>query len=296
MRIGVVGGGAVGLLISGYCAKEHAVTVYTRSKEQAELLQDQGLKLEKNGTSSIMRMEAEALGEAQGIDDDLLIIAVKQYQLETIMPILRKVRSKLLFVQNGMGHVKYLKELAAGNDVFVGVVEHGALKTGANAVVHSGAGVIKVAAYSGEASGLGALQGDADFPFIIEEDYLGMLTKKLIVNAMINPLTAIFEVPNGALLSNPYYQTVFQEYFNEIANVLECADTHETLRHVISVCKATASNRSSMLRDLEERRPTEVDSILGYILEMADQKQCHAPIARNLYLMVKGKEHDRREN
>lgn len=296
MRIGIIGGGAIGLLVSAYFARKHAVTVYTRSEQQANEINHNGLCLEKDGEKTTFQVVATPLIEGQLHNQDLFIIAVKQYHLPTVIPHLRNIHSKLLFVQNGMGHLKYLEELSGSNEVYVGVVEHGAFKKKANAVLHSGNGLIKVAAYAGKLADLQWLQDDSSFPFVLEADFKEMLTQKLIVNAMINPLTALFEVMNGTLLTNPYYKTIFTNYFNEIASLLEVENQNDVLQHVITICEKTAKNRSSMLRDIEEKRPTEIDAILGYILELAVEKQAYAPITNNLYYMIKGKEYERKES
>ncbi|MEH6944903.1 2-dehydropantoate 2-reductase [Bacillus sp. JJ722] len=296
MRIGIIGGGSIGLLVSAYFARKHAVTVYTRSEQQANEINHKGLCLEKDGEETTIPVVATPLSNKLVHNQDLFIISVKQYHLPTVIPHLRNIHSKLLFVQNGMGHLKYIKELAESNEVFIGVVEHGALKMKANAVLHSGNGLVKVASYNGDLADLHWLQDDSSFPFIFESNYKEMLTQKLIVNAMINPLTAIFEVTNGTLLTNPYYKTIFTNYFHEITPLLEIKNQEGVLQHVITICEKTAKNRSSMLRDIEEKRPTEIDAILGYILDLAVEKRASAPITNNLYNMIKGKEHERKES
>ena len=56
------------------------------------------------------------------------------------------------------------------------------------------------------------------------------------------------------------------------------------------VCEQTAQNKSSMLRDLEEKSPTEIEAIFGYIVEKAIEKEIHTPIIELFYWAVKGKE------
>ena len=48
--------------------------------------------------------------------------------------------------------------------------------------------------------------------------------------------------------------------------------------NIVTVCKKTAHNQSSMLCDLEGKRPTEVDAILGYILEKSVEREINTPI------------------
>ncbi len=107
----------------------------------------------------------------------------------------------LLFLQNGMGHLKYLDKLKG--EVYVGTVEHGAIRLNANTVLSYWDWINKYFLYSSIRSRLLemiSLESDKSFPFIIEEDYENMLLKKLIVNAVINPLTAILGIKNGELI------------------------------------------------------------------------------------------------
>jgi 2-dehydropantoate 2-reductase len=47
-----------------------------------------------------------------------------------------------------------------------------------------------------------------------------------------------------------------------------------------------------MLKDIETGRKTEIDAILGFLLEEAQKQEKQAPIIKNLYLLVKGKENN----
>jgi 2-dehydropantoate 2-reductase len=69
---------------------------------------------------------------------------------------------------------------------------------------------------------------------------------------------------------------------------LENVEDH--LQQIIDICKNTSENRSSMLKDIEANRMTEVDAILGYILGEAQRKEMTAPTIETLYYLIKGKE------
>ena len=55
---------------------------------------------------------------------------------------------------------------------------------------------------------------------MIEEDYENMLLKKLVVNAVINPLTAILGIKNGELIENKHYFELVKMIFSEIEQCL----------------------------------------------------------------------------
>ncbi|MBT2687926.1 2-dehydropantoate 2-reductase [Bacillus sp. ISL-47] len=294
MRIAIIGGGAIGLLFAHYLNEHHNVHVYVRNKIQADRLRSQGLICERDGKRFNHTIQASLFTEWKG-EEDLTIVAVKQYSVPEVVCSMKKMSQgrhlSYLFLQNGMGHLKWIQNLQADH-LFVGSVEHGALKDETGTVLHTGIGVTKLAAIKGDLTFLKGISESASnhFPFVFNQDYIGVLIEKLIVNSVINPLTALLSVRNGELLENPYYYRLFLKLFDEVSTVLDVSDKVGALNHVKKVCRDTAKNRSSMLKDIEEGRQTEIDAILGYILEEAERKKMEAPFSESLYCLVKGKE------
>lgn len=289
MRIGIIGGGAIGLLFANYLSDNHNVTIFTRTKEQAELLNRDGLNFIVNGKVETKKVMAKQISE-NVMDSELLIITVKQYHLSDIYPYIENIKLPLLFLQNGYGHIEFLQTLISSS-LFVGVVEHGALKHNQNTVEHTGLGRTKLAIFRGDWKDLQIINRPiAYFPFELHHDFHTMLLEKLIVNAVINPLTAILGVPNGELIKNPLYQQLMDLYVHELAGILSIQHIADTLEHVKQVCQVTAGNRSSMLKDLENGRKTEIDAILGYVLHVAEQTDKDKRLTEFLYMIIKGKE------
>lgn len=293
MKIGIIGGGSIGLLFSYYLSLHNEVSIYTRTQQQADLINEHGLHLVKGGKEQApLKVAAAPIQKWRG-NEDLTVVAVKQYQLSGLISDLKdKAKGSILFLQNGYGHVKMLSELAA-NDVFVGSVEHGAVRMNGYTVQHNGVGVTRTAVFRGDSGVLGELSTITSFPFILERDYKEMLIKKLVVNAVINPLTAILKVENGKLIQNPFYFEIFKQLFDECAYVLELPKREQYFSNLMAVCEKTANNHSSMYKDIENGRQTENDAILGYLLELARSKNKKAPLIHNYYHCIKGKEHER---
>ncbi len=298
MNIGIIGAGSLGLLFGAYLSKmNHSVTLYTRSIEHSSVLNKEGIVLEYMGGNSSTSVSSRCIED--GIcSHDLVIVAVKQYHLRKLMGTIQSVNklTPFLFIQNGMGHIEMLNELALQN-IFVGVVEHGALKKNLNTVVHSGVGVTKISVFKGDQDLLHNIKWNSDsnfFEFTIYDNWYEMLLTKLVVNSMINPLTALFGVENGKLLSNPYFFQLFQQLFHELSYLLKPSDSVIWWNSVVSVCEKTAQNRSSMLRDIEQSRQTEIESILGYLHQLPQYHLDKAPLLNMLYIGIKGLEKQRR--
>ncbi|WP_409305321.1 2-dehydropantoate 2-reductase [Peribacillus sp. SCS-155] len=289
MNIGIIGGGAVGMLFAGFLSDRHEVTLYTRTKEQASAINGKGLQILRGHHKKKKNVKAVHIQERIE-EEDLLIVAVKQYDLGSALSYIQTNKSPLLFVQNGFAHVERVSRLH-NEYIYLGVVEHGARRHDLHTVEHTGTGLTKIAAYRGSIDKLDFLmEHSEEFPFSFLEDYHKMLIEKLVVNAVINPLTAILGVKNGDLLSNPYFHELFQRLFNEIAIILELEPASLYQEHIEHVCRATSNNQSSMLKDLERGKQTEIDSILGYILSAARTEGKPHQLTHTLYTMVKGRE------
>lgn len=294
MKIAIIGGGAIGLLFAHYLSREHDVTIYVHKQEQADLLSAKGLVTEREGHSIQTMQKSFLFKDWHGVED-MTIVAVKQYHLPELLPLLKNgqtSKTSILFLQNGMGHLKWLGQIDKAN-VYVGTVEHGSLKISGNHIVHTGTGTTKIAGFSENAAvGLNKTQltGNSDFPFEWKSDYQQMLSEKLLVNAVINPLTAILQIKNGDLIDNPDYFQVLTRLYDEVSDILRVEDKEKGLHHVHRVCVNTAANFSSMYKDIENGRKTEVDAILGYLLEEAEEIQYDAPLTALFYSMIKGKE------
>ncbi|WP_428908750.1 2-dehydropantoate 2-reductase [Niallia sp. Krafla_26] len=293
MKIGVIGGGAIGLLFSYYLSEIHSVCLYVHSEEQLEIIKEKGILLEKEGQMKSKSIPVKIFSEWHG-EEDVTLIALKQYHLPGMISRFSSYSSKkhaFLFLQNGMGHLKYFDKM--DGEIYIGTVEHGAMKLDGNHVIHTGLGVTKIAAFRETTVKfhhfIKKIQ-DESFPFVVEDDYEQMLIQKLVVNAIINPLTAILQIKNGELIHNPYYFELVKRMFTEIRESLNLQNDDKYFKHIMAVCEQTAQNDSSMLRDLKENRPTEIDAILGYILERAAEKEISTPVLEVFYQAVKGKE------
>lgn len=289
MKVGIVGGGAMGLLFTSYFTKAgYDVTLFVRRIEQRDLLLNQGLTLFAEEEEVLLPKSMLITDSLQDID--LLIITVKQHHLGNLMPLLKSVKpdTTLMFIQNGMAHLQSLDQLQSAN-ILLAVVEHGATKLSDCSVAHKGYGQIKVGVYKGSAYRLKELNLGKLFNLTLQDDWQTMLVEKLLINHAINPLTAIYGVTNGTLLTNPFFKENMYMLFNEAIDVLEQSAIKDRVwDKILAVCHRTKDNRSSMLQDVDNGRLTEIDAISGYILSKATKGKKRCPLTRFVVNSVKG--------
>lgn len=123
--------------------------------------------------------------------------------------------------------------------------------------------------------------------------------EKLVVNAVINPLTVVFGCRNGELSEQPYFERWMRILLYEASNVLISLpkmrdDSDSTKRFwparfenlVLHVAKMTAENQSSMLQDVRAGRETEINYINGYLVARGDQLGLNCEYNRALIEMI----------
>ena len=116
--------------------------------------------------------------------------------------------------------------------------------------------------------------------------------RKLLINACINPLTAIHQCRNAEVAEAFINETV--ALVNEIYPALKAQGLvlpqNSALDLVLSVARKTGNNFSSMAVDFQKHRPSELDYILGYILKTGNASGFELPLTANLYRTLKNQE------
>jgi 2-dehydropantoate 2-reductase len=143
------------------------------------------------------------------------------------------------------------------------------------------------------AAEVAALLASAGLEAQARADLPSLLWEKLLVNAAINPLTALTGLPNGGLAEDKLLRDLMLAAVAEGAAVAAAegvALPEDPVRRAVEVCRRTAQNRSSMLQDLDRGRRTEVDAINGFIVRKAKVYGIPAPVNGALYALVKGRE------
>ncbi len=118
-----------------------------------------------------------------------------------------------------------------------------------------------------------------------------MIYRKLLINAVINPLTAIWRIPNGELLASEGRLQLMRELFREATMVYDaCGVTYDedAWDNILEVCRITAGNISSMLADVLASRTTEIRWINGSLVEMAERTGTSVPLHRWICQLVEG--------
>ncbi|MES1924907.1 ketopantoate reductase C-terminal domain-containing protein [Salinisphaera sp. T31B1] len=118
---------------------------------------------------------------------------------------------------------------------------------------------------------------------------------KLVANAAINPLTALYDVDNGRLLDDPTLYERLCLITAEADQLLARLDPTwpgRSQAHVDAVARATAANTSSMRADVQKGAITEIAAINGWLLARAAELGLDLPANRAVVHALAGRAAD----
>lgn len=195
-----------------------------------------------------------------------------------------------LTLQNGLGNRELLAQALGEGRVALGVTTTGATLVGPGLVRPAGGGQIVLGAHPLLAP-LADLLRQAGFSVQLVPDPQALIWRKLVINAAINPLTALLDVPNGELLHRSAARSLMSAAAAEAYAVARALgiDTGlaDPLAAVEAVAQDTAANISSMLQDRRRGGPTEVDAISGAVVRAGEKAGVPTPVNWTLWRLVR---------
>jgi len=195
-----------------------------------------------------------------------------------------------LTLQNGLNNRQTLSDVLGIQRVALGVTTSGATLIEPGLVRPVGDEVVSLGVHS-RLKPLADMLRAAGFMVDTVTDTSALLWGKLVINASINPLTALLRVPNGELLKRSTARNLMGITARETASVAVARGIRlpypDPVVAVETIARRTAENFSSMLRDVMRGAPTEVDSINGAIVNAGEITKVPTPVNRTMWQLVK---------
>jgi 2-dehydropantoate 2-reductase len=298
MKIVVVGPGAIGCLFAAYLAKsKEEIWLLDKNKERAAKINECGISLE--GASGSWQIKVKTTACPQDIGQaDLILICVKSFHtkltIEEIKPLLGQ-DTKILTLQNGIGNLEIISELAGQERVIAGVTNEGATLVDIGKLYHAGRGETIIGSIDGKTPvqirAIREVFNQVGLECKMSRDIKSLLWSKLIINVGINALSAITRLPNGKLIEYEGTKRILRDAVTEAARIAKRKRIKlifdDPLAKVEAVCEGTQGNLSSMLQDVLRKKRTEVDFINGVIVRLGQELGIEVPTNKFLLDLVK---------
>jgi pantoate--beta-alanine ligase len=310
-RIAVVGGGALGTLLTAKLAipAPQPVVLVTDWAAHRRVIAAEGVRCDGAQVRNIHPLSyADLTGPAAPAPHsfDLVMVLTKSWNTDKALQaadlLVKKAasdRGTIVLIQNGVGYLEPLPQLTdiKKMNLIFGVTSIGALLRGSGAVQQTGTGatVLFDGSCHNEANheALIRLLQRAGLDVSFEphaEQAKQLVWRKLFVNAVINPLTAVTGVRNGELLTRPAHRRLldallaeYGQLAGELGTAIPLSVSASTLTAIVhDVLAKTAPNKSSMLCDIERGTATEYDEICTPLLQLATTTPHPMRLARSL--------------
>jgi len=286
-KIFVLGAGSVGSVYGAFLSKRNDVTLIG-NKAHADTVNSKGLSI-SGDINQTFHLEADT--EIRRIPEKtLIILTTKAYDSAKTIKRIKKLLKKdtvILILQNGLGNEEIVKH-AAGDKAKIlrGITtmaaeffEHGRIRfwNGETIIEQNEVGE-KIAEIINECKLKARLSNDID-----EEVW-----NKLVVNCVVNPLSALLRVRNCELVSDSL-KTVRHEIARECVEVgkAEGMAFPENLERKIDEKISGYTNFSSMYRDVLKGKKTEIDFLNGKVVELGRKHNIPTPVNETLVCLIK---------
>jgi 2-dehydropantoate 2-reductase len=299
----ILGTGALASLFAARLSQAgQGVTMLGTWQDGLNALREHGVRLvDSNGNETQFDVHATD-DPRECVGATCALVLVKAWQTERAARQLAECLADdglAVTLQNGLGNYEALIQSLGLNRVALGSTTTGATLLGPGLVKSGGEGIISLGQHQAIGPIEAALQS-AKFNVQIVDDPQALIWGKLVINAAINPLTALLKVKNGELLEHPSAREVMKALAVETARVAHAEKIilpfDDPIRAVEDVARKTAANTSSMLQDVLRGAPTEIDAICGAVVRTAREHGIDAPVNWACWQLVKALSHQDRSN
>jgi 2-dehydropantoate 2-reductase len=295
-QIMIVGAGSVGGFFGAHLAKNNPNVSFLLRPRTCEAVRKNGLTIRSAGGSFTVHPNVSS-DPRELPPPDLVILGVKAYDLDGVLDQLEPVLTKktvLLTLQNGVDVedrilARLHRDCVVGGVAFIysKIVEPGVVE-------HYKRGVVTVGEMMGHKServqAIVDVFMQAGIQCQLSEDIRKRKWEKMCWNCVFNPITVLINDRVAKALDHPEMMGVIRQIVGEVAAVsatLKVPLAPDVAEKTIQATQAIRDIHTSMYDDWKAGRPTEIDSLNGYIVQKGRELGIPTPVNEALTAMVK---------
>lgn len=303
-RVAVVGAGAVGCYFGGMLARAGAPVTLIGRARHVEAINRDGLFID-----SIHFQERVAVSASTEIgavrDAELVLFSVKTVDTEGTAKLLAPYLAPdtiVVSLQNGVDNVERI-DFAAGIEAIPAVVYIAAAMTGLGRVKHSGRGDLIIGHPSGnplpnhdgsesELAEVATAFTRAGVPCRISKNIMAELWEKLIMNCAYNAISALSHTKYGRIARDAGSIEVIKRVVIEAVAVGKAVGVQLSADAMTAAALRLGSEAipealSSTAQDIARGKPTEIDSLNGFLVRKGAELGVPTPVNQTLQSLVK---------
>lgn len=296
-RYAILGTGAIGGYY-GACLQRAGMEVHFLLRSDFEIVQQQGLRIDSPDGDFVLSQVQAYQDVAAMPPCDVVIVALKATQndvLADLLPAVLKEDGVVVLLQNGLNGEPHVAQIVGSDRIIGGLCFICSNKVGPGHIRHLDYKAIALGEYAedyepkGITERLEAIAQDfeqAGIPIQLASDLMQARWRKLLWNIPFNGLSVVLDAFTDAMIRHPAILTLVEDLMWEVVaiataygRVLTAADIEAMIRET----EAMQPYRTSMKIDYDEKRPLELEAIVGIPLRMAQANGIQTPKLAMLY-------------
>lgn len=303
----IAGAGAMGCLFGGLLAERGLrVTLLARRAEHVAAIRERGLRMIGEGGDRTIRLGA-AISTSDVEPADIVLLQCKAPATRAVSAVvapLMRTGAVAVSFQNGLGNEEAMMEALGPHAVLGGLTSLGATLEGPGVVRNYASLPTVVGEMTGgmseRAVKLAALLSEHGIPTRASTEILAEKWRKLLLNVAMSATSGLTGLTIGGVASQPALSVVARRAMDEAAAVAAACGNplpRETRYAIFDgiLGSGAARNKTSMRRDIEAGRPSEVEAIYLSVIERGRARGVETPTLEALAALVLGLEAARQQ-
>ena len=287
MRILVIGAGAMGSIYGARLSLHNDVTLVDTNRELVEHVRRHGITLEEGGVDTIFHPGITADAASAGAVDLIILFTKALYSraaLDGARPVIGE-GTCVMTLQNGAGHERLLSQYVPMERVVIGTTEDNGAVLGPGRVHHGGSGVTNIGLAAGDdvllLERIRSAFSPCGFDVRIHADIRLLVWDKLMTNVSLSALSAILQCDMSFIAADDHAWSLCTGLVDEALMVAEAQGLHFDRDAVLEKVRTTSLSNpggyTSIMKDIQNGRRTEVDTISGAVVTAAREHLLHVP-------------------
>jgi 2-dehydropantoate 2-reductase len=296
MHIAILGAGALGSVIGARLAEAgRSVELLTTNTAHRDAIQDIGLTFETpEGTRRIDI--AATPPDAPSRQPDLILLMTKTKDIEAALAAARPMIERgahVLTLQNGLGNAERVAALVLRARVFYGSTMTNGRMIAPGHVATQGTGTASFTAL--DPAGLAFAETAAlevpGFSLTFDAEADRILWRKAAFNCALNAICGLTMALVGRVGGTPSARQLAYDVAAEVVALANAEGIPITMDEVRAqmdrALDSHGTHKSSMMQDMEARRPTEIESLCGEVVRRAATHRIPVPLNTALAALVR---------
>lgn len=308
MTIAIVGAGAIGGLLGAHLARSGENVILIARGAHLAAMRANGLTVKATDGDFTVRPDCTddfaAIAEAE-----FVFITLKAHSIPAVAPRIGRELAADASVVGAMNGIpwwyfpdRHLESVDPGGVIarsiplaqVVGCVVYPAASLVApGVVVHEEGDRFSLGEPDGSKSDrvqrLAALLTAAGFKAPVQTRLRSEIWLKVAGNATLNPISVVTRATLGEMFATEQSRELIRTSMEEVESVARSLglELPVSIEKRMAGAAAVGAHKTSMLQDLEARKPLELDALLGAVIEIAGWQNVEVPSLRALYGLAK---------